>query len=76
MERKNKWTLKDKLAGLILIERFYLILFFLIYPLIVLSLSGVNIFFGYIIFFVLGIFLIYYFVISNKILNKKRRYFQ
>jgi len=74
--RIRKWSLKEKLASLILIERTYLIAIAFFYPLIILSLAGVNILFGYIIFLILGIFLIYYFVISNKLIEKSKHYFK
>jgi len=75
-KRNQEWTLKQKLASLILLERAFIIFFAFFYPLLVLSSAGINIFFGYIIFLILGIFLFYYFVISNKLLQKKKLYFQ
>lgn len=75
LERQDR-SKYDTISSLILIERLVLIYYFFIHPIIILSLTGINILSGYLVFLLIGVFLIYYSVLSNKIIDKSRRYFQ
>jgi len=64
----------EVIFSLILIERLVIIYYLLIHPLIILGLAGMNILNGYFIFLLIGLSLIYYFVLSNKISEKSEKY--